>query len=132
MDMETSLLIVLAFALGWWLGHKATALWLQISFREILRDLGVTEQQLRTLAQKNDIKIPTENPRDSITGEVTLTPMEIRIEEVGGTLYAYRLDNSQFLGQGTDREALIERLKENLTNVRLIVAEENGAGFIKK
>lgn len=130
--METSLLIVLAFALGWWLGHKATALWLQISFREILRDLGVTEQQLRTLAQKNDIKIPTENPRDSITGEVTLTPMEIRIEEVGGTLYAYRLDNSQFLGQGTDREALIERLKENLTNVRLIVAEENGAGFIKK
>ena len=103
-----------------------------LSFREILRDLGVTEQQLRRLAEKNDIKIPTENPRDSITGEVTVTPIEIKIEEQQGMLYAYRLDNDQFLGQGTDREALIQRLTENLTNVRLIVAEEHGAGFIKK
>jgi hypothetical protein len=103
-----------------------------LSFREILRDLGVTDQQLRKLAAKNDIHVPTENPRDSITGEVTLTPIEIRIEEVEGTLYAYRLDNSQFLGQGPDREQLIKRLTENLTNVRLIVAEEHGAGLIKK
>ena len=103
-----------------------------LSFREILKDLGVTEQQLRRLAEKNDIPVPTENPRDSITGEVTVTPIEIKIEEQQGMLYAYRLDNDQFLGQGTDREALIERLTENLTNVRLIVAEEHGAALIKK
>lgn len=130
MAMMVEFLIM--FALGWFLGSALTRAWMALSFREILRDLGVTEQQLRALAAKNDIKIPVENPRDSITGEITVTPMEIRIEEVGGTLYAYRLDNSQFLGQGPDREALIQRLTENLTNVRLIIAEENGAGFIKK
>lgn len=102
-----------------------------LSFREILRDLGVTEDQLRRLAEKNDIPVPTENPRDSITGEVTLTPLEVRIEEVEGTLYAYRLDNDQFLGQGVDRDQLIKRLTENLTNVRIIVAEEHGAGYLK-
>ena len=102
-----------------------------LTFREIIKDLGITDQQLRKLAEKNGIRVPTENPRDSITGEVTVTPIEIRIEEHQGQLYAYRLDNDQFLGQGTDREQLIARLTENLTNVRLIVAEENGAGLIK-
>lgn len=106
--------------------------WMALSFREILRDLGVTEQQLRALAAKNDIELSPENPRDSITGEVTVTPIEIRIEEHNGCLYAYRLDNNLFLGQGPDRDQLIDRLKENLTNVRLIIAEEHGAGLIKK
>lgn len=103
-----------------------------LSFREILRDLGVTESQLRRLAEKNSIKIPTENPRDAITGEITVTPIEIRLEQHHGQIYAYRLDTDQFLGQGPDRDALIQRLTENLTNVRLIVAEENGADLLQK
>ena len=121
---------LIVFILGWYIGHKISGYWMALSFREILKDLGVTEQQLRKLAEKNDIPLPVENPRDSITGEVTLTPMEIRIEEHQGILFAYRLDNDQFLGQGPDRDQLIERLKDNLTNVRLIVAEENGANLI--
>ena len=124
--------LLIAFAVGCWIGSAVSRAWMSLSFREILRDLGVTEQQLRRLAERNDIHVPTENPRDSITGEVTVTPIEIKIEEQQGMLYAYRLDNDQFLGQGTDREALIQRLTENLTNVRLIVAEENGAALIKK
>ena len=123
---------LIAFALGCWIGSAVSRAWMALSFREILRDLGVTESQLRKLAEKNDIKIPTENPRDSITGEVTVTPMEIKIEQVGDVLYAYRLDNDQFLAQGADRDQLIERLKENLTNVRLIISEEHGAALIKK
>jgi len=122
---------LVAFALGCWVGSAVSRSWMSLSFREILRDLGVTEQQLRDLAQKNDIRVPVENPRDSITGEITLTPMEIRIEEHNGCLYAYRLDNNLFLGQGTDRQQLIERLKDNLTNVRLIISEDNGAKLIK-
>jgi len=122
---------LVAFALGCWVGSAVSRSWMSLSFREILRDLGVTEQQLRDLAQKNDIRVPVENPKDSITGEITLTPMEIRIEEHNGCLYAYRLDNNLFLGQGTDRQQLIERLKDNLTNVRLIISEDNGAKLIK-
>jgi hypothetical protein len=123
---------LIVFALGCWIGSTVRGIWMALSFREILRDLGVTEQQLRTLAAKNAIPIPTENPRDSITGEVTVTPIEIRIEEHEGCLYAYRLDNNLFLGQGTDREQLISRLTENLTNVRLIIAQEDGAGLLQK
>jgi len=102
-----------------------------LSFREILRDLGVTEQQLRKLARDNDIDLTTENPQNAAE-ESTLTPMEIKIEEVHGMLYAYRLDNNQFLGQGIDRDQLIDRLKENLTNVRLIISEDNGSRLLQK
>jgi hypothetical protein len=41
------------------------------------------------------------------------------------------LDDDQFLGQGKTREELIEHLKKNLSNVRVIVAEENGAKLIQ-
>ncbi len=123
--------LIIAFIVGCWLGSAVSRAWMALSFREILRDLGVTEQQLRKLARNNDIDLPTENPRDS-EGEPTLTPMEIKIEEVQGMLYAYRLDNNQFLGQGVDRDQLIDRLKENLTNVRLIIAEENGSRLLQK
>jgi PP-loop superfamily ATP-utilizing enzyme len=120
---------LIAFALGWWIGHKVSGFWMALSFREILKDLGVTEQQLKKLAEKNGIDLP-EKPTEESEETPILTPIEIRIEEHQGVLYAYRLDNDQFLGQGTDREALIERLTDNLTNVRLIVAEEHGAGLI--
>lgn len=123
---------LIVFALGCWIGSAVRGAWMALSFREILRDLGVTESQLRRLAEKNDIQIPTENPKDSITGEITLTPMEIRLEQHHGQIYAYRLDNNQFLGQGPDRDALIQRLTENLTNVRVIVSEKNGAGLLEK
>lgn len=101
-----------------------------LSFREILKDLGVTEQQLRELARKNDLDLDSDQQHSD--KEDGLTPIEIKIEEVQGTLYAYRLDNNQFLGQGVDREQLIQRLKENLTNVRLIIAKEDGADLLQK
>ncbi len=116
--------ITIVFLLGWFIGSLVTRIWLTLSFREILKDLGVTEQQLRKLLDPDT--------KDSSTGEAALTAMEIKIEEVQGTLYAYRLDNNQFLGQGPDRDQLIERLKENLTNVRLIITEDNGAGLLQK
>jgi hypothetical protein len=123
---------LIVFALGCWIGSWVRGAWMALSFREILRDLGVTEQQLRKLAEKNQITFPVENPRDSITGEITLTPMEIRLEKIGDQIFAYRLDTDQFLGQGADRDALIQRLTENLTNVRLIIAQEDGADLLEK
>jgi len=123
--------LIIAFIVGCWLGSAVSRAWMALSFREILRDLGVTEQQLRKLARDNDIDLTTENPQNAAE-ESTLTPMEIKIEEVHGMLYAYRLDNNQFLGQGIDRDQLIDRLKENLTNVRLIISEDNGSRLLQK
>lgn len=123
---------LIVFALGCVIGSAVRAYWMSLTFREILRDLGVTEQQLRQLAARNGIEMAPELPRDSITGTVTVTPIEIRLEQHHGQIYAYRLDTDQFLGQGPDRDALIQRLTENLTNVRLIIAEEHGADLLQK
>lgn len=98
-----------------------------LSFREILKDLGVTEQQLRELAARNDLELPKKHSEED-----TLTRIEVRIEEHNGCLYAYRLDNNQFLGQGTDRDQLLSRLKETLSNVKLIITEEHGAALLQK
>jgi hypothetical protein len=57
--------------------------------------------------------------------------MEIKLEQHQGVIYAYRIDDGQFLGQGVDRDELIESLKKNLANVRLIIAEEHGAKLIR-
>ena len=100
-----------------------------MSFHQILKDLGITDQQLRKLAESSGLELAELSPKESEENP-TLTPIEIKIEQHQGILYAYRLDNDQFLGQGPDREQLIEHLKKNLTDVRLIVAEENGAGLI--
>ncbi len=113
---------IAVFILGWWLGHRVNDTINRITMRELLKDLGITEQQLRSVAEKNGVEL--EEPK--------LTEIEIRIESHGDTLYAYRMDTDQFLGQGRDREALIQRLTENLTNVRLIVAKEQGADHLLK
>lgn len=116
---------MIAFALGWFLGSLVTRVWLHWTFREILRDLGVTENQLRDLAVKSTA--PLDKDQDS-----ELPVMEVKIEQHQGTLYAFRKDTDQFLAQGTDRDALIQRLTENLSNVRVVVAREDGADLIQK
>lgn len=117
---------LIAFAIGWFLGSKFTSTWLHITFREILRDLGVTADQMRTLANKNGLEIIEPEAKTS-----ELPILEIRIEQHQGILFAFRKDNDQFLAQGPDREALIKRLTENLTNVRVVVDKEDGADLIK-
>ena len=119
--------IIVAFIVGWIIGHKLCSALNHLTFREILKDLGITNQQLVELAKTKgmDLTAP-EEPQPE------LAQLEIRIEEHQGMLLAYRKDTEEFLGQGTDREALIRRVTENLTNVRVIVAKEDGADFLQK
>ena len=112
--------------LGWAIGSAVTRAWLLWTFRELLKDLGITTDQLQTLARKNGLEIAELEEKSQ-----ELPTLEVRIEQHQGVLYAYRKDDDHFLGQGPDREQLIDRLKENLTNVRLIIREEDGAELIK-
>ncbi len=126
--MEEYILIVVGFVIGYIAG-KAVANWTNtVAFRELLKDLNISDAQLMKVKAKidRDLQEATGAPE-----EVELTPVEIKIEQHQGQLYAFRLDNDQFLGQGKDREELIEHLKKNLTNVRLIIAEDNGAKLIQ-
>jgi len=90
---------------------------------DVLKAVGVGEGDLRQAITKLQ--------RDS-SEEAELPRVEVRIEEVNGGLYAYRIDTQEFLGQGTDQTTLIDRIKEvNKTNFILVVSQSNGADLLK-
>ena len=130
MSIEISILVVIAFASGWYAGSKITEHLLALSFRQILNDLGIKNEQLRKLATDVGVELPDVNA-DTATGD-TLVPLEVTIEQHQGVLYAYRKDNQQFLGQGTDREGLIDSISKRMTDVRLIIDTADGADLLQK
>ncbi len=105
--------IILALLVGIWIGKTVTNALNQMAFGRILQELGVTEQQLRKL--KDQVQ---EDP-----SEDDLEEIHIKLEQHQGQIYAFRVDNDGFLGQGTDRESLIHHLQQRMTNVRLIIDE---------
>ena len=118
---------VLAFILGCVLG--AIVGW-QVCNRfhtsilaDVLRAAGVGEGELRRAI--NNLQAEEDQQEG-------LPRVEVRIEEVNGGLYAYRIDTQEFLGQGTDQTTLIDRIKEvNKTNFILVVSQSNGADLLK-
>lgn len=120
---------LIVFAVGFWLGSLFRGAWMALSFREILKDLGVTDQQLRNLAKKNglDLDEPEPTARDE---KDDLPVLEVRIEQHPEGLFAYRKEDNFFIAQGKDRTTLMENLVNNLTNVRVVVAKEDGADLI--
>jgi hypothetical protein len=128
--MELLILILIAFAFGWYAGSWVTTHLLALSFRQILNDLGVKNEQLRKLATDVGLELPAVN-QNTADGD-TLTPLEVTIEQHQGVLYAYRKDNQQFLGQGTDRAGLIESISKRMTDVRLIIDTADGADLLQK
>ena len=130
MSIEISILVVVAFAFGWYIGSTVTTYLLSLSFRQILNDLGVKNEQLIKLAQDIDPDFPAVNA-NAADGN-TLTPLEITLEQHQGVIYAYRKDNQQFLGQGTDQAGLIDSISKRMTDVRLIIDQQDGADLLQK
>ena len=126
MDMiETVLIVVAAF----WLGNRWATNFHQKIFREILRELGVTEQQLKDLMLRQQQQLASLTPQEHAAD---LTVVEVRLEQDGNQIYAYRKDDSTFLGQGHDRDSLIERLTQNLTPCRVVIDLEDGGDLLQK
>jgi hypothetical protein len=128
--MELLIAIIIAFAFGWYAGSWVTTHLLALSFRQILNDLGVKNEQLRKLATDVGIELPAVNA-DTALGD-QLTPLEVTLEQHQGVIYAYRKDTKQFLGQGTDREGLIDSISKRMTDVRLIIDQQDGADLLQK
>jgi hypothetical protein len=60
------------------------------------------------------------------------TVVDVKLEQVGTAIYAYRKSDDQFLAQGSDADSLIERLNQNLTPCKVVVAQEDGADLLRK
>jgi hypothetical protein len=118
---QTMIELVLVFGLGWWLGSLVGQALQRMAFLKILEDLGVSPEQMSRLRQAAD---PEAEPEQETC--------EIRLEQHGDQIYAYRKSDEHFLGQAADRERLLERLKSEFSGeVKLIIREEDGANLIK-
>ena len=127
MSIETAIILVLAFAAGWYIGSTVTTHLLALSFRQILNDLGVKNEQLRKLALDVGADIP-----DAAVNTAPGDLVEVVLELDQGVLYAYRKDTKQFLGQGTDRDTLVSSITSRLQGVRLKISDADGADLLQK
>jgi hypothetical protein len=126
MDMTE---LIIATLLGIFIGWQASKRVHLQGFRELLRALKVTEEDLLQAM----IKIQSgEWQLDAPEGTKDETVVDVKLEQVGTAIYAYRKSDHQFLAQGTDADSLIARLNENLTPCKVVVAQEDGADLLQK
>lgn len=114
--------ILLAVIIGIWIGKTVTNTINHWTFREILKDLKVTEQDLRNLRLNKLSEFEAEPDRPEV---------EITVEQHQGQLYAYRRDSGEFLGQGTDRDSLVARIAEKHKGIVFRVPKDSGADLLK-
>ncbi len=128
--------LLLTFIFAFWLGSKLSTIFNRIIFREVLKDLNISPDQIKQLLMKKGVTaeeiqtIVGETPEAAAEQQPRET-IEIKIEEHQGQLYAFRCDNDQFLGQGTDRDSLVARIAEKYKNTQFIVPKDQGADLIR-
>ena len=128
MDYDLVYLLV-GLGIGFAIGFKVADHIHQTLIADIFRRAGVTPDDLQRVM--NDLK--TEIGEDIEDLDPSEFPkVEVKIEQHGGQIYAFRKDNDQFLGQGTDRESLLKIVAEKFTNVTLVIREEDGAALVKE
>lgn len=120
--MEYIIIAVISFVVGW----KLSQTWHLFTFRSILEDLNVSNTDLKRLAEQKGVELDVKEPEPGSD----LPVLEVRIEQTDLGLFAYRKDNSLYLARGENREELMANLVNNLTNVRVVIAKEDGAELI--
>ena len=128
--MELLIEYVIVFSLGWYLGSKVTGYIQMKVFQQVLLDLKIDHKDLIRVARKDATEI-MQTQLDELESQVnaadvsTLEQIDIKVEKHSNTLYAFRKDNDQFLGQGSTKDELIEAMSQRMKNVRLTVVEGN-------
>ena len=112
-----------------YIGWKASAAWHIYTFRTILEDLKIPVTKLKNLVEAQSLAEISEDQQADYE-DLDLPILEVRVEKHPEGLFAYRKEDGFFIAQGKDRDTLMENLVNNLTNVRVIVAKEDGAELI--
>ncbi len=121
--------IIVLLALGFVIGYKVSEIIHLLSFRRIMRDLKITEQQLREVARDNGIDVPDDRSEEDRELGIRET-IHIKIEQHGGQIYAYKSDTDEFLGQGTDPDDLVNGIARRFKGIRMIV--DQGKDLLQK
>jgi NaMN:DMB phosphoribosyltransferase len=126
MDMIELIIVgILGIIVGW---HSAKTVHLD-GFRQLLKALKVTEEDLLRAMIRIQSK---EWQLEDAEGASDHAVVDVKLEQQGTQIFAYRKSDDQFLAQGTDADSLIERLNQNLTPCRVVVAQEDGADLLQK
>ena len=118
---------IIVFALGWIIGWRINDAVRTAAIKALLKELGVTDQDLRAAAARNGI-ILADAPDTAADDAV----VEVKLEQHGGQIFAYRKSDDTFLAQGTDRDSLIERLNQTMRPCRILIDKEDGADLLQK
>ena len=121
--------LIIAALVGILIGWQAASRVHLDGFRQLLRALKITEQDLLRAMVKIQ---SSEWQLDDDEGAKDSTVVDVKLEQVGTEIFAYRKSDDQFLGQGQDSQTLIERLNQNLTPCKVVVAKEDGAELLQK
>ena len=114
MDLETFVWVVIAFGAGWTL----STLFNRWVFSMLLHQLGITHEKLMKLA-------------DDLVEAPDTAAIIIRLEQVGGTIFAYRKDTEEFIAQGnTGEDLLAAMLKRFPTNEKFNIKIVEGADLL--
>ena len=126
MDMTE---LIIAALVGIFIGWTASKQVHLDGFRQLLRALKVTEEDLLRAM----IKIQSKDWQlDDAEGTKDATVVDVKLEQQGTEIFAYRKSDNQFLAQGSNADSLIERLNQNLTPCKVVVAQEDGADLLQK
>lgn len=128
--MSEILWAMIALMVGIWLGRRVERVMFMWAMIELLKDLKISEDQLLAVQARIKAKIEGEEESTPENSSDDLPVVEIKLEQHGEMIYAFRKDNDQFLGQGDTRENLIHRLGERMRNVRLSIAAEDGGEIL--
>ena len=126
--MEFDLLaFVLGCILGAIVGYRAADNLHKAVLPDLFQRAGITPDKLEAMMKDLQKEIDTEEGKTS-----EFPNLEIKIEQHGDLMFAYRKDSGLFLAQGKTREELIAMITEKVSNVTLVIAEADGAGLIKE
>ena len=121
--------LIIVGLLGIFIGWRAASHVHLDGFRQLLKALKITEQDLlRAMIKIQSREWQLEDPE----GTKDETIVDVKLEQQGTEIYAYRKSDDQFLAQGSDAASLIERLNQNLTPCKVVVAQEDGADLLQK
>ena len=123
--IELIIVGILGIIVGW---HSAKTVHLD-GFRQLLKALKVTEEDLLRAMIRIQSK---EWQLEDTEGASDHAVVDVKLEQQGTQIFAYRKSDDQFLAQGTDADSLIERLNQNLTPCKVVVAQEDGADLLQK
>ena len=121
--------LIIVGLLGIFIGWRAASHVHLDGFRPLLKALKITDQDL--LRAMIRIQSREWQPED-LEGAKDSTIVDVKLEQQGTEIYAYRKSDDQFLAQGSNAASLIERLNQNLTPCKVVVAQEDGADLLQK